>query len=105
MFKRAVHRFPVDKTDLGPSNRLLHQVSDLHDDGRLLELVQRRRAVEHPLQSVHGVRDNDVGALGRRGLLTKECTRRSALSDSHPAKGGEAKSCVGEKSGRRVRAM
>ena len=40
------------------------QVGDLHDNGRLLELVQRGRRRERPLEGVNHIRDDDFG-IGR----------------------------------------
>eukprot|EP00601_Ochromonadales_sp_CCMP2298_P004563 CAMPEP_0173178544 /NCGR_PEP_ID=MMETSP1141-20130122/5600_1 /TAXON_ID=483371 /ORGANISM="non described non described, Strain CCMP2298" /LENGTH=91 /DNA_ID=CAMNT_0014101057 /DNA_START=45 /DNA_END=320 /DNA_ORIENTATION=- len=43
------------------------EVLDLHDDRGLLKLVHVRGGVEHPLECVDEIRDDDLGLLDLRG--------------------------------------
>ena len=48
----------------------LDEVHGLDDDRRLLELMQRRRTLQHPFQRVEDLRMDDAGLVGVRGLET-----------------------------------
>ena len=72
--------------------QLLHQVRDLDDDGRLLELMQRRGAVETPLEGVLTAGDNHLRA--GRSLLAEEGPGHHGAGGDSAAKSRDPEGCA-----------